>query len=236
MAIERRDFIRSGLVGLSAGFLTPQIAGAQKRAVRSTGALLGGTSSVHVEGRLKSGVLTVDAQEFTEGEDICLVMNGRIGTTDLYCSMFSYKSEEAVFAVMRSNGHRTSLLLSNSDDSKIANLVVGNDAETPNTFRIDKGKFTDTLSLKEAVVSGNSDSLDVVGKRNPPPFTLKELEAEFGDNEALNDFMRGHRSHHNTATVDAVFCDIVSNIPGSLTGLDWHAPPLSGGGSYKKGW
>jgi hypothetical protein len=96
----------------------------------------------------------------------------------------------------------------------------------PDTFRIDKEKFMDTQKLKEAILDGKGDSLDLVGKRNPPPFTLNELETVFGDNEALNEFMRGHRSHHNLRAEDklyAFFCDLVSSLLGSLTGLAWYA-------------
>lgn len=224
MGIERRDFIRAGVTGLSGGLLATKMNFAQSRSAQSSGKLLRGTGSVHVEGRLKSGVLTVDAQEFTEGEDRCVVINGRLASTDLYCSYFSYKRDESIFTVLRSNGHTTSLTLSNSGDPKIANLVAWHDSETPVAFRIDKDKFLDQKKFKEAVLEGKGDSLDLVGKRNPPAFTLDELEAVFGKNAALNDFMRGHRSHHNLLTeprAQAFDCFFLSSIPGNLAGLDW---------------
>lgn len=228
MGIERRDFIKAGVTGLSGGLLATKMNFAQSRSAQSSGKLLGGTGSVHVEGRLKSGVLTVDAQEFTEGEDRCVIINGRLGSTDLYCSYFSYKRDQSIFTVLRSNGHTTSLTLSNSDDPKIANLVAWHDSEAPGALRIDKDKFLDTQKFKEAVLDGKGDSLDLVGKRNPPAFTLDELEAVFGKNEALNDFMRGHRSHHNLRTEprsQAFGCYFLSSVPGNLSGIDWIVGP-----------
>ena len=226
MAIERRDFIKSGFAGLSAGLLSTELARAQGTAGSSKGKLEGGTGSVRVEGQLKSGVLTVEAQDFTEGSDRCLIMNGTLRGTKLYCSMFSYKNEQTVFAVLRSNDHTTSLLLSDSDVSKISHLVVWNDAEVPGTFRIDKEKYLETLRPQESILDGKGSSLELVGKRDPPPFTLSELEAVFGDNEALNEFMRGHRSRHIRRAEPPLYafaCDFVSNIKGSLTGLAWYA-------------
>jgi hypothetical protein len=224
MAIERRDFIKSGFGGMSIGLLVTGLARAQTSPGGSKGVLEGGTGSVHVEGRLKAGVLTLEAQEFTADGDRCVVMNGKLGSIDLYCSFFSYKYEQSIFTVLRSNGHTTSLLLSNSDDPKIAHLVVWNDAEAPAAFKIDKDKFKETLNFKEAILEGRGDSLDLVGKRNPPPFTLNELEAVFRDNEALNEFMRGHRPRHDRAEarVDS-FCPMISSIPGSTASLAWHA-------------
>lgn len=224
MAIERRDFIKSGFVGLSAGLMGVELANAQSSG-HSTGVFEGGTGCVRVSGQLKAGVLTVEAQDFVKEGDRCLVMNGRLAKTDLYCSMFSYKDEETIFVVLRSNGHKTSVLLSDSDDPKIARLVAWNDLEAPNTFRIDKEKFMETQKLKEAVLEGKGDSVDLVGKRNPPQFTLSELEAVFGDNEALNDLMRGHRSHHNLRADNKLLeflCFLISTLPGSLTGLAWY--------------
>lgn len=225
MAIERRDFIKSGFAGLSTGLLASELANAQSYSGRSKGVFEGGTGSVHVEGRLKSGVLTADAQDFEKSGDRCFIINGKLGSTDLYCSMFSYNNEESVFAVLRSNGHTTSLVLSNSNDSNVANLVVWNDVETSGSFRIDKNKFMDTQKFKESVLDDKGESLNLVGKRNPPQFTLSELEAVFHDNEALNEFMRGRRSHHDRAPdkLEAFLCYFISSIPGSLHILPWYA-------------
>lgn len=226
MAIQRRDFIKSGFAGFSAGLLSTELARAQGSDGRSSGLLEGGTGSVHVEGRLKSGILQVDAQDFTKGGDRCLVMNGTLASTKLYCSIFSYNYEQTIFVVLGSNGHTTSLILSDSDDPKIAHLVVWNDTGDPGAFRIDKEKYLETEKPQESIVGGKGDSLDLVGKRNPPLFTLKELEAVFGDNQALNDFMRGHRSRHILRAEDKLYafaCHFVSNLGGSLAGLAWFA-------------
>ena len=226
MAIERRCFIKSGFAGLSAGLLGTELVCAHGTTGSSKGNLEGGTGSVRVEGQLKSGLLKVEAQDFTEGRDRCLIMNGTLGAIKLYCSMFSYRNEQTIFAVLRSNGHTSSVVLSDSDDPKIGNLVVWNDAEVPGTFRIDKEKYLETLKPEESILDGKGGSLDLVGKRNPPSFTLSELEAVFSDNEALDEFMRGHRSRHILRAENKLYafaCHFVSNIGGSLTGLAWLA-------------
>jgi len=226
MAIERRDFIKSGFAGLSAGLLRAELAQAQGYPGKGRGEFEGGTSSVRLEGRLKSGVLKMEAQEFSEGRDRFLVVNGRLGAIDLYCSMFRYNDEETVSEVLRSNGHTTSVVLSKSDDPNIGHLVVWNDTSAPNTFRIDKDKFLETQKFKEAILDGKGDSLDLIGGRNPPAFTFNELEGVFGDNDALKEFMRGHTSRHELKAPDkleAFICHLFSSIGGSLVGPFWAA-------------
>jgi hypothetical protein len=171
----------------------------------------------------------VEAREFTEGDDRCVIINGKLvdaklSSIDLYCSFFSYKLEQSVFMILRSNGHSTSVLLSNSDDPQIAHLVVWNDVEPPGTFRVDKDKFMDTQKFKEAILDGKGESLDLVGKRNPPAFTMNELESVFHDNEARNEFMRGRRPHPTVTAGEKFYafdCAFLSSIFGSLVKLFW---------------
>jgi len=142
----------------------------------------------------------------------------------LYGAMFSYDHDRTVFALLRDNDHSTTLVLSDTDDAKIGRLVVWNDLEVPESFRVDKDKFMDTKNLKESILDGKEKTLDVIGKRKPPDFSLKELEALFGSNPALLEFMRGNRSLHHPLPSDkslAWACDILSTLPGSLFGLAW---------------
>lgn len=226
MTFERRDFIKAGTAGLAAGFMKPGLARAQSSGAASSGELEGGTSAVHLEGRLKSGVLKVEARDFVEDKDRSLIINGELNSVKLYCAMFSYNHDGTVFAILRDHDHATTLVISDTDDPKTGRLVVWNDAAAPETFRIDKDKFMDTENAKASILDGRGEVLDLAGKRKPPDFTLKELEEVFGDNPALLEFMRGNRSTHHTLTGDKFnlwICRFLCRIPGSMFPLAWAA-------------
>jgi hypothetical protein len=225
MTLERRDFIKTTTAGLAFGLVKPGMACAQTSAVAASGEFEGGTGSLHLEGRLKAGVLKLEAQDFIEGKDRALIIQARLDSFKLYNAMFSYDYDRTVFVLLRDNDHSTTLVLSDTDDPKIGRLVVWNDQEVPDNFSVDKDKFMDTVNLKESVLGGKEKSLDVVGKRKPPDFTLKELEAVFGSNPALLEFMRGYRSLHHplpSNKLAAWSCDVPSTLPGSLLGLAWY--------------
>src|SRR6266436_4245700 len=220
MTFERRDFIKTTATGLAFGLVKPGMAYAQ-----SSGEFEGGTGSLRLEGRLKAGVLKLEAQDFVEGKDRALIIQATLDSVKLYCALFSNYSDRTVFALLRDHDHSTTLVLSDTDDPKIGRLVVWNDVEVPESFRVDKDKFMDTKNLKESILDGKEKTLDVLGKRKPPEFTLEELEAVFGSNPALLEFMRGKRSAHHplpSNKLAASFCDILSTLPGSLFGLAWY--------------
>jgi hypothetical protein len=190
----------------------------------ASGEFEGGTGSLRLEGRLKAGVLKLEAQDFIEGKDRALIIQARLDSLKMYCAMFSYDHDRTVFALVRDNDHSTTLVLSNTDDLKIGRLVVWNDVEVPESFRVDKDKFMDKQNLKESILDGKGKTLDVLGKRKPPEFTLEELEAVFGNDPALQEFMRGKRSAHHplpSNRLAAWGCDVLSTLPGSLFGLVW---------------
>lgn len=225
MTLERRDFIEMGTAGLAASLMTATLTRAQAPPA-ARGELKGGTGSVHLEGRLKAGVLTMEARDFTEGKDRALIVEGHISSVDLYCAMFSYNHDRAVFAMLRDHGHSTTLVLSDSDEPKLGRVVVWNDTAAPESFRIDKEKFMDTKDLKTSLADGKTDVPDLVGKRQPPNFTWQELEAVFGNNPALGEFMRGKRSTHHpppSMKLEAWMCDLLSGLLGELFSLFWAA-------------
>jgi hypothetical protein len=225
MTLERRDFIKTTTTGLAFGLVKPGMAYAQTSAGAASGEFEGGTGSLRLEGRLKAGVLKLGAQDFIEGKDRALIIQARLNSVKLYSAMFSYDYDRTVFALLRDNDHSTTLVLSDTDDPKIGRLVVWNDLEVPENFRVDKDKFMDTPNLKESILDGKGKTLDVLGKRKPPEFTLKELEAVFGSNPALLEFMRGRRSTHHPRSSEKLLvwaCDVVSTLPGSFYGLAWY--------------
>jgi hypothetical protein len=225
MTLQRRNFIKTTTTGLAFGLVKPGMAYVQTSAGAVSGEFEGGTGSLHLEGRLKAGLLKLEAQDFIEDKDRALVIQARLDSHKLYNAMFSYAHDRTVFALLRDDDHSTTLVLSDTDDPKIGRLVVWNDQEVPDNFRVDKDKFMDTLNLKESILDGKEKSLDVLGKRKPPVFTLKELEAVFGSNPALQEFMRGNRSLHHplpSNKLAALPCHLLSNLPGALYGLAWY--------------
>ena len=226
MTFERRNFIKTGTAGLAVGLVNPGLVRAQTSPATSSGEFEGGTGSVHLEGRLKAGVLKLEAHDFIDDRDRSLIIHGELNSVKLYCAMFSYNHDRTAFAILRDHDHSTTLVLSDTDDAKIGRLVVWNDAAAPQTFQIDKEKFMDTQNVKASVVDGKGDIPDLIGKRNPPDFTRQELEAVFGNNPALQEFMRGRRSTHRPSPSVKLFvweCDLLSGLPGSLFGPLWEA-------------
>ncbi len=224
MTFERRDFIKTTTTGLAFGLVKPGMAYVQTSAVAASGEFEGGTGSLRLEGRLKAGVLKLEAQDFIEGKDRALIIQAGLDSLKLYCAMFSYDHDRTVFALVSDNNHSTTLVLSDTDDPKIGRLVVWNDLEVPESFRVDKDKFMDKQNLKESILDGKGKTLDVLGKRKPPEFTLQELEAVFGSHPALLEFMRGKKSAHHplpSGKLAAWVCDVLSALPGSLFGLVW---------------
>jgi hypothetical protein len=225
MRFERRDFIKTTTAGLAFGLVKPGMAYMQNPAGAASGEFEGGTGSLRLEGRLKAGVLKLEAQDFIEDKDRALIIQASLDSHKLYNAMFSYNRDRTVFALLRDNDHSTTLVLSDTDDPKIGRLVVWNEMEVPDSFRVDKDKFMDTQNLKESILDGKEKALDVLGKRKPPEFTLQELESVFGSNPALLEFMRGKRSAHHPLRTEKLLawaCDLLSNLPGSLFGLAWY--------------
>ena len=224
MTFERRDFIRTTATGLAFGLVKPGTAYAQTSGGATSGEFEGGTGSLRLKGQLKAGVLKLEAQDFIEGKDRALIIQAILDSVKLYCAMFSYYSDRTVFALLRDHDHSTTLVLSETDDPKIGRLVIWNDVGVPDSFRVDKVKFMDTENLKESILDGKGKSLDVLGNRKPPEFTLQELESVFGSNLALLEFMRGKRSTHHplpAEKLDAYVCHLLSILTGSLFGVAW---------------
>jgi len=225
MTFERRDFIKTTATGLAFGLVKPGMAYAQSSAGATSGEFEGGTGSLRLEGRLKAGVLKLEAQDFIEGNDRAVIVQATLDSVKLYCAMFSYYDDRTVFALFRDHDHSTTVVLSDTDDPKIGRLVVWNDVEVPDSFRVDKVKFMDTQNLKENILDGKAKTFDALGKRKPPEFTLQELESVFGSNPALLEFMRGKRSTHHplpSEKLGAWACDAASTFPGSRFGVLWY--------------
>jgi hypothetical protein len=215
MTLQRRDFLRTATTGLAFGFAGCGEALAQS----STGELTSGSGTLHLEGRLKAGVLKLEAQDLVDRADRAAIVRGSLGSTELYSAMFSYQKDSTVFALFHDNDHSTSMVLADSDDPKIGRVVVWNDGETPQISSIDKSRIMDANDLKDIV-----NAPDLVGKRKPPAFTWRELESVFGSDPALLAFMRGRKTDHHPREEDKTLewiCRLSSLVPGSILPPIW---------------
>lgn len=222
MTFERRDFIKFGSAGFAASLANPGLPLAQAASAAPSGELEGGTGSLRLEGRLKSGTLVLEAQDFVQGLDRTLIIHGTYNSKKFYSAMFSHHRDHTVFAVLGDEDHSTTLVLSDSEVAEIGRLIIWHDVGAAESFRIKKAEF----SKNESIVDETSKPIDFVGKRKPPDFTTKQLESVFGNNPALLRFMRGKRAYQNAST-DKEFqewiCHLLSLLPGIPFSLFWAA-------------
>jgi hypothetical protein len=223
MKLERRNFLRAAATGIALGCANPGGSLGQVSGGKVAGELQAGSGTLRLQGELKSGLLKVEAQDFIDRADRSLVIRGKLDSAEVYSAMFSYQKDLTAFALFHDGDHSTTMTLSNSEDAKIGRLVVWNDNEIPQIFRIDKNKVFDKDDLK-GLVDVDGKTPDLVGKRKPPSFTWLELESVFGSDPALLAFSRGRRSTHHPREEDKLLewiCKFLSMIPGSLLSLSW---------------
>ena len=220
MELQRRGFLRS-VPGLTVGLANYTMA----RGKNSTGELETASGAVHLQGRLKSGLLTLEARDFLNRADRSVIVRGKLDSRELYSAMFSYHKDLTVFALFEDNEHSTTVVLSESDKPTIGRLVVWNDNQTPQVFELDKDKIMRTDDPKD-LVDVNGKSPNLVGDRNRAAFTWQELESVFGSNPALLELMRGRKSTHHPRDEDKLLewiCRLLSMVPGSTLSLFWLA-------------
>ena len=220
MELGRRSFL-TGVPGLAFGFAN----GAVTAARASTGELRSGSGTLELKGRLKSGVLTIEALDFVDRTDRSVIVRGRLESTELYSAMFSYRKDLRVFALFQDSGHSTTVVLSDSADPNIGHLVVWSDDENPHVHSVDKNKIMRTDDPKD-IVDVNGQHPDLVGNRRQAAFTWRELENVFGANPGLAEFMRRRKSNHHPSEENKLLewmCRLLSMVPGSLLSLVWRA-------------
>ena len=181
----------------------------------------------HLEGRLKSGALKLDAQKSsligqtftslvtTSRSELLPICIGNVRSPTPTPSRFC--------AVYNDNDHSTSVVLSDSDDAKIGRLVVWNDNHTPQIYNIDKNKIMGAQNPKD-VRDVNDKTPDLVGNRKISAFTWQELES------VSVPIRRSWRlcGVRNRLTIHAEenkllewVCRLLSMVPGSTLSLIW---------------
>jgi hypothetical protein len=221
MRFERRDFIKIGSAGLTAGIVNPGLRLAQASTTMG-GEMEGGTGYLRLEGKLKTATLILEAQDFMQGLDRTVIVHGLYKSKKFYAKMFSHNRDRTVFAILGDEVHSTTIVLSDSDVAEIGRLILWHDNAATDNFRIKKADFLD----KEAIVDEARKPIEFSGKRDVPDFTQKELESVFGNDAELLRFMRGKRSLHKPTQDQLIqewICKILSILPGSPFTLFWAA-------------
>jgi len=221
--LERRGFLTTVTRGLALSYANCAVALAQTSGGSVTGELQTGSGTLHLEGRLKSGMLTLDADEFLDRADRSVIVHSKLDSTKLYSAMFSYQQDLTVFALFHDNDHSTTMVLSDSDNPKNGRLVVFNDNQAPQIYDFDKSKIMDTEDPKD-IRDVNDKVPDLVGNRMKAAFTWQELESVFGSDPALLAFMRGKKTNHHPSEKNKLLewnCHLLSMVPGSTLSLVW---------------
>jgi hypothetical protein len=222
MTFERRDFLKIGSAGLAAGLVNSGLRAAQAAVPAAKGELEGGTGSLRLEGRLKSGLLQIEMQNFVQGLDKAVIGNGRFNSRKFHNAMFSYNYDRAVFVILADENHSTTLVLSDSDVPEIGRVTVWHDSGAPQSFRVKKGDFV----TNDAIVDEKGARIDLVGKRKPLDFTSRELEEVFGNDSALLKFRRGVAIAHNSSPdlkLSDWICRLLSAVIGIIIHISWEA-------------
>lgn len=225
MKLQRRGFLKTATTGLTLGFANRAIVFGQTSTAGVSGEIETRSETLRLRGKLKSGILSLDAQEFQHRADRSVIVRSKLESTELYSAMFSYHKDLTVFALFNDNDHSTAVALSESSERKIGHAVVWNDNNTPQIYKVNKGEIMEAESPKD-VRDVNSKPLDLLGSRKPPAFTWQELESAFGSDPALLEFMRGRKSTHHPAEKEKLsewICRLLSIVPGSLLSLFWLA-------------
>jgi hypothetical protein len=168
-----------------------------------TGQLATGTSAVELSTRLRSGELTVNAQEHTHGRDRTVIVSGRIGTNEIYRSFFSHDYDSTVFAVIADDGVTTRIAL--HDDSQRDNVGivnVWNDGGQAQSFDVDIERFLASRDPEASIIATRGAPLDHVGARKPPAISAEEIADAFANTEEFRSFMRGAEHHERSASRD----------------------------------
>jgi hypothetical protein len=227
MRVERRDFLKTATAGFALTLASQRKAMGQPSA-NVSGELRSGSGTLYLEGKLKSGLLKLDAQDLLDRKDYSVIVRGRLESSvqgklesaELYSAMFAYQDDLSVFALFHDHDHSTIVVLSDSNNEKIGGAVVWNDGETPQILNFDKAEILHADKPQD-IHDVNGNVPNWIGKRRPPDFTSMELESVFGSDPELLAFMRGKKSTHPRAEVKEWMCWLSSNVPGSMLGPVW---------------
>jgi hypothetical protein len=225
MRFKRRQFLMAGIVVMVAIMFHVGLEFAQAPMSSSHGHLNRGTGSLSLEGKFKAGRLRIEAQDSIEGTNRTVIAEAALDSAVWHGVMFYEGYGHVVYAQVRDSAHSTTLVLSDTDDPAVGRLIVWNDRDAPEVFRIDIKNYLRTSKQRESILDGKGSSLDQVGKRQPLNITSDELQKMFGSDPALLQFMRETKPPDATSIVWE--CDWIKNTSGfSFLHLFWEGPGL----------
>jgi len=231
MKAERRDFLKAATTACVLSLASQGKAFGQDSG-KASGELRAGSGTLYLEGKLKSGVLKLEAQDLLDRADRSVIVRGRWDsldskeTTEIYSAMFSYQKDLNVFALFHDHDHSTIVVLSNSDDVKIGSAIVWNDGENPQILNFKKAEIL-AADKPQTIADVSGKVPDLTGRRKPPEFTSMELESVFGSDPELLAFMRGRKATHDRREDHEWACWYLSNVRGSTLGLFWTPPRVT---------
>ena len=228
MSLDRRDLLRLGASGIAGALIGGPALGQQanerpKSAAAST-EFGGGTGTLFVRLKLPeakpAGTLELRLEDFVRGHTYTLIATGtytpdRGPAIKMYRAYFSAENEQEVYMRLADDDHWTSLAFAPTEDPQIRSLTVWNDKKTPESFRIDKGKFSPTASVTDYVLDNRGASLDLKGNRKPVESKIEPIENAMQNNTEYLAFTRGKNLPYQHARLMGFDCPFaILTVPG----------------------
>ena len=160
----------------------------------------GGTNVLSLSAGLPAGKLTVEAREFSQLGDRTVVTSGTVGRNEIYRAVFSHNNDSSVHAVLRDKGITTQISLQDHPMKKGVGIVtIVNDNQVPQQLLIDTDVLLETKDPQLALIEPVGHKIDLVGNRQVPNITAKQIADLYADTPAFKEFMRGAEHHEKAA-------------------------------------
>ncbi len=248
MNFERRGFLRATTAGLAGTIFNlehafsqevqPQAKAPANKPSHQTGSrrpieFVGGTGSLRLDLKLKSGTLEVDADNYSRGFDAGAFATGTFTPSGgsparIYRSYFCVNSAKQVFCRLGDDDHWTSLVFAATDDRDIYSLALWQDDGSPEIFRLSKKAFLEAASETAGrpdptkyILDQRGPAFKPDGNRKPPNITMEELIDALDDDRQFLAFVRGKNLAHQHA-IHAVFpCFFYAKTFDAILAIEW---------------
>lgn len=156
------------------------------------------TGRLQLRGNVRAGLLDVEFQETTTGNDNFMVTQGTIAGQNIYRAVFSYDSGRVLVAQLKDADVGMTVVFSDDDTGNNSYMTIIHDGQLPQTFTLDKSVAAEKRDLSAAIVGSavepGAKTLDLVGRRPVPDLTPGELFDTFGALPGFQQFLRGDQS------------------------------------------